>query len=190
MSDQQQLWDNYAACWSADPSKRLTALGAVAVDDVTYRDPGTEVGGLAELDAYMSGFAGAFPGESDDDDLEGLRELFLRKALVARQGRVCAALVDQGVTHERIERMRVCELPDGPEPRRCLELREQLGIPAGPDAAAFVAGDGAPVSAEHLGRWLRMARLIATSLEANGGICRSLLQFRHGLADDPEEVRR
>jgi hypothetical protein len=35
-----------------------------------------------------------------------------------------------------------------------------------------------------------MARLIATSLEANGGICRSLLQFRHGLADDPEEVRR
>ena len=62
MSDHQQLWDNYAACWSADPSRRLTALGAVAVDDVTYRDPGTEVGGLAELDAYMGGFAGAFPG--------------------------------------------------------------------------------------------------------------------------------
>ena len=62
MSDRQQLWDNYAECWSADPSKRLAALGAVAVDDVTYRDPGTEVGGLAELDAYMGGFAGAFPG--------------------------------------------------------------------------------------------------------------------------------
>ena len=44
--------------------------------------------------------------------------------------------------------------------------------------------------AEQLERWLRMARLVATSLEANGGICRSLLQFRHGLADDPEEVRR
>jgi hypothetical protein len=144
-----------------------------------------------EINAALNrgmGFTGAFPGESDDDDLEGLRELFLRKALVARQGRVCAALVDQGVTHERIERMRVCDLPDGPEPRRCLELREQLGIPAGPDAAAFVAGDGSSVTAEHLGRWLRMARLIATSLEANGGICRSLLQFRYGLADDPEEV--
>lgn len=62
MSDQQQLWDDYAACWSVDPSERLTALGAVAVDDVTYRDPGTEVGSLAELDAYMGGFAGAFPG--------------------------------------------------------------------------------------------------------------------------------
>ena len=64
------------------------------------------------------------------------------------------------------------------------------GDPRGPDAPAFVAGDGTPVCAEHLERWLRMARLIATSLEANGGICRSLLQFRHGLADDPEEVRR
>ncbi|MFD7342344.1 nuclear transport factor 2 family protein, partial [Streptomyces violascens] len=27
-----------------------------------YRDPGTEVGGLTELAAYMAGFAGAFPG--------------------------------------------------------------------------------------------------------------------------------
>ncbi|MFD9358675.1 nuclear transport factor 2 family protein [Streptomyces sp. NPDC060031] len=62
MSDQQQLWNDYAACWSADPAIRLAALGAVAVDDVAYRDPGTEVAGLAELDVYMNGFAGVFPG--------------------------------------------------------------------------------------------------------------------------------
>ncbi|MFJ9020529.1 nuclear transport factor 2 family protein [Streptomyces sp. NPDC102259] len=62
MSDSQQLWENYAACWSIDPGERLTALDAVAVKDVAYRDPGTEVGGLTELAAYMTGFAGAFPG--------------------------------------------------------------------------------------------------------------------------------
>ncbi|MDH6576200.1 nuclear transport factor 2 family protein [Kitasatospora sp. MAP5-34] len=62
MSDSQQLWENYAACWSANPGERITALGAVAVDEVAYRDPGTEVSGLAELAAYMAGFAGAFPG--------------------------------------------------------------------------------------------------------------------------------
>jgi hypothetical protein len=28
------------------------------------------------------------------------------------------------------------------------------------------------------------------SLEVNGGICRSLLQIRHGLATDPQEVGR
>ena len=32
-----------------------------------------------------------------------------------------------------------------------------------------------------------MARLVQTSLEANGGICRSLLQVRHSLATEPEE---
>jgi hypothetical protein len=35
-----------------------------------------------------------------------------------------------------------------------------------------------------------MARLIRTSLEANGGVCRSLLQFRYDLVDEPEEVSR
>ena len=34
----------------------------MAVEGVTYRDPGTEVGGLTELAAYMAGFAEAFPG--------------------------------------------------------------------------------------------------------------------------------
>ncbi|MDQ0931120.1 MULTISPECIES: nuclear transport factor 2 family protein [Streptomyces] len=62
MNDSQQLWTNYAACWSADPGERLAALGTVAVEDVAYRDPGTEVSGLSELAAYMTGFAGAFPG--------------------------------------------------------------------------------------------------------------------------------
>ncbi len=50
---------------------------------------------------------------------------------------------------------------------------------------------GAPIEAGQVQRWLRMARLVRTSLEANGGICRSLLQVRHGVAiEDPEEVLR
>jgi hypothetical protein len=35
--------------------------------------------------------------------------------------------------------------------------------------------------------WLRRASLVRTSLEANGGICRSLLRVRHGIPE-PEEV--
>ena len=35
-----------------------------------------------------------------------------------------------------------------------------------------------------------MARLVRTSLEANGGICRSLLQVRHDLVAEPEEIAR
>ncbi|MEV4561527.1 nuclear transport factor 2 family protein [Kitasatospora sp. NPDC049285] len=62
MSDTRRLWHDYAACWSADPARRLAAPGAVAVDDVAYRDPGTEVADLTERAAYMAGSTGAFPG--------------------------------------------------------------------------------------------------------------------------------
>jgi metal-sulfur cluster biosynthetic enzyme len=136
------------------------------------------------------GFVSAFPGETDDDALDALRERFQRKALVARQGRLAAEVLASGVSEERLTAMRVAELPGGPLRTRCLELRAQLGIPAGPDNPAFVLADGEPLRAGELTRWLRMARLIQTSLEANGGICRSLLEVRHQLQPDAEEVPR
>jgi metal-sulfur cluster biosynthetic enzyme len=184
-----QCAPNFAFLMAADARNAVRRLPGVREVTVTLDDHYTG----DEINAALGrgdGFTGAFPGETADDDLEALRELFSRKALLARQGRLCAALLEQGATHERIEQMRVRDLPAGPESRRCLELRSQLGIDARPEAAAFVTGDGAPVTADQVQRWLRMARLIGTSLDANGGICRSLLQFRFGLADDPEEVRR
>src|ERR1700749_2965553 len=55
----------------------------------------------AEINAALGrgdGFAGAFPGETVDDDLAALRELFLRKALVGRQSRLCEKLLRHGST--------------------------------------------------------------------------------------------
>jgi hypothetical protein len=136
------------------------------------------------------GFTGAFPGETADDDLGALRELFQRKALVARQSKLCEKLLAGGATSEQVVARSLSELPDTPEVRRCLELRMQLGIANTPDARAFVLPDGEPLAADQLQRWLKMARLIRTSLEANGGICRSLLQVRHDLTREPQEVAR
>jgi hypothetical protein len=133
------------------------------------------------------GFTGAFPGETDDDDLEALRELFTRKALIARQATVCRGMLDGGVTADEVVAATVAQLPDTAPARRALELRAQLGIPSIPQSPAFVLPNGEPVTADQLTRWLRMARLVQTSLEANGGICRSLLQARHQLATEPEE---
>jgi hypothetical protein len=81
----------------------------------------------------------------------------------------------------------VVDLPDSPDARRCIELRGLLGIARDDDAPAFVLGNGDPVAAGDLNRWLRTARLVRMSLEVNGGICRSLLQIRYDLSD-PEEV--
>ena len=130
-------------------------------------------------------FAQAFPGETEGE-LDALRELFRRKALVARQSRLCEALLAGGATPEEVTTRRVADLPDDPDARRCIDLREQLGIPGEDDAPAFVRPDGEPIAAGDLRHWLRTARLMRTSLEVNGGICRSLLRIRYDLADAKE----
>lgn len=136
------------------------------------------------------GFSGAFPGETEDDDLSALRELFQRKTLIARQSKLCEALLAARAGPDQIVGLCVADLDDGRELRRCVELREQLGIAVDPGAPAFVSPNEEPLAAGALQRWLRMARLIRASLETNGGICRSLLQFRHDLASDPSYLPR
>ncbi len=149
----------------------------------------------AEINAAIGrgdGFTGAFPGETVDDDLAALRELFLRKALVARESRLCEALLADGATPEEVAACRLEDLPeDLPDARRCIELRRRLGLPDDPAEPAFVLPSGEPVAPQELKRWLRTARLVRMSLEVNGGMCRSLMQIRHGVAiDDPEEALR
>lgn len=178
-----QCAPNFAFLMAADARRAVRALPGVRAVTITLEDhyTGDEINRAI---ARGEGFTGAFPGETADDDLEALRGLFVRKALVARQGRVCQALLASGVSEERVVGMRVSDLPAGGEARRCLELRERLGIAAGPAAPAFVTASGEPLDVAGLGRWLRMARLVGTSLEANGGICRSMLEFRHNLEQE------
>ncbi len=182
-----QCAPNFAFLMAADARNAVHRLPGVRQVTVNLEDhyTGTEINAAL---GRGEGFAGAFPGETGEDDLGALRELFARKALIARQSTVCEALLAAGVSAEAVIARRVSELPDNPEARRSLELRGALGLSTAADAPAFVLPNGAPLAAAQLQRWLRMARLIRTSLEANGGICRSLLQARHKLAADPEEV--
>jgi metal-sulfur cluster biosynthetic enzyme len=185
-----QCAPNFAFLMAADARAAVRRLPGVRSVSVRLGDHFTG----AEINAALArgeGFTSAFPGETADDELASLRELFQRKALVARESKLCEALLAEGDTAEEVTARRVRDLPDRPDARRCLELRRDLGIAYGDEAPAFVLPNGAPVAAEALGRWLRTARLVRMSLEVNGGICRSLLEVRHGVAiDDPEEVSR
>ena len=58
---EQQLWERYAACWSAPRAERDPVLAASVDHEVVYRDPSAEVAGLTSLSDYMDGFRGAFP---------------------------------------------------------------------------------------------------------------------------------
>jgi hypothetical protein len=142
-----------------------------------------------EINAAASrgaGFEEAFAGETLGE-LTDLRDLFTRKAFVARQARLCDALLRAGRTPDQVAALRLSDLEPGPDVARCLALRTELGIDASPRAAAFVRPDGRSLNAAGLKRWLRMARVVRLSIEGNAGICRALLKTRYGIGD-PEEV--
>jgi metal-sulfur cluster biosynthetic enzyme len=183
-----QCAPNFAFLMAADARRVVRRLPGIREVTIRLEDHFTG----DEINAALGrgdGFTGAFPGETVDDDLDSLRELFLRKALVARQSRLCESGLAGGASPAALTARRVADLPDVPDARRCIELRRQLGLPHAPDSPGFVLPSGEPVPAGELTRWLRTARLLRISLEVNGGICRSLLRVHRGVViDDPEEV--
>jgi metal-sulfur cluster biosynthetic enzyme len=183
-----QCAPNFAYLMAADARNVVGRLPDVGRIEVKLEDhyTGEEINAAI---ARGEGFAGAFPGETDDDHLGALRELFQRKALVARQARLCEALLAAGLTPEQVTAHQVADLPDDVEARRCLDLRGELGIGCDPDSPAFVAPNGEPLAAQELTLWLRKARLVRTSLDVNGSICRSLLQIRSRRGAELEQVR-
>jgi metal-sulfur cluster biosynthetic enzyme len=164
---------NFAFLMVADARTAVEALPGVAVARIDLEDHFT----AAEINDAVSGgggFVDAFP-EHASAELDELRTLFQRKALMARQGRVAETL-----PKERLAATKLGEL-EGDDAERCRELRAELGIDTSPDAPAFVTGEGAPVSAADFPRFLRLARLISISLEGNAGLCRGLLKTRYDL---------
>jgi Iron-sulfur cluster assembly protein len=179
-----QCAPNFAYLMAADARAAVLSVAGVTRANIVLEDhyTGDEINAAL---ARGGNFADAFPGETTGA-LDALRELFRRKALVARQARVCQALLADGAAPEEIVALRVADLPPGAEALRCRELRAELGLPCGPGDAALIAGDGTPLSAAELPTWLRRARLVSLSLESNGGLCRSLLHVRYGCPDHEE----
>jgi hypothetical protein len=136
--------------------------------------------------AAERGFQETFPGEVNGD-LEDLRLLFDRKAFIARQEKVCGKLLEDGHTSSSLAAMVVSDLPRSPEVDAYMRRRGQLGLDTSPHAPLVVTAGGDPVPEKQLRDHLRFARAVRVSIEANGGMCRSLLATRYGLPD-PEEA--
>src|SRR5919204_6659913 len=108
-----QCAPNFAYLMAADARNVVRRLPGVGRIDVRLEDhyTGEEINGAV---ARGDGFTGAFPGETDDDRLDALRGLFQRKALVARQARLCETMLADGATPEQVAARRVSDLPDIP----------------------------------------------------------------------------
>ena len=177
---------NFAYLMAVDARTAVEALPGVEEVRVFLEDHFTS----DEItDAVQRGknFVEAFPDHADDE-LNELRTLFWRKAFTARQARLLDALLKAGRSAQDVEAMRLRELPHDADGERCRRLRRDLGLPDDPDAPAFLLGDGAPLTAAQLPRFLRYARLVATSLEGNAGLCRGLLRTRYDLTEEEVAV--
>jgi len=133
------------------------------------------------------GFDGAFPGETESPDLEELRTIFRRKSFVARQEKLCRALLAEGYSPEKLAKMRLAEVPPSGTFEKYLERRAELGLDVSAGVPLLVDPDGKMIPKEAVVEHLRFARITRLSIEGNAEICRGLLATRYGIPD-PEEV--
>ncbi|HEX4993234.1 MAG TPA: iron-sulfur cluster assembly protein [Rubrobacteraceae bacterium] len=126
------------------------------------------------------GFDGAFPDETESPDLEGLRTIFRRKSFVARQEKLCRALLAQGRSPEQLAETRLGEVPPSETFEKYLERRGELGLDISPEAPLLVDPDGKRVPGDAIVQHLRFARTVGVSIEGNAELCRGLLATRSG----------
>lgn len=127
-------------------------------------------------------FQQSFPGEATGG-LDEVRDLFRRKAFVARQERLARSLT---ASESELLRLVVRDLPSGPDTDAYLERRAELRIDCSSPAPFLVTPDGRPIPQEMLRAHLRFARTIGISIEGNASFCRGLLQTRYATT---QEVR-
>jgi metal-sulfur cluster biosynthetic enzyme len=169
---------NFAYLMVADAYDAVRAIPGVREAEVVLEDHFASDainGGVAA----RAGFAQSFDGEAVGE-LHELRADFLRKAVMAGTDQVCRPLLAAGADPAELPGLTLGQVPPSRSLDRLRERRAELGLPAGDDAPLLIdPKTGQPVSLDAAPIHLRRARLTRTSIEANGSICRGMLQHRY-----------
>jgi metal-sulfur cluster biosynthetic enzyme len=170
---------NFAYLMVADADTAVRSVPGVRQAEVLLDDHFTSEeinSGIAQRRGFQQSFDGLA-----DDELDELRVLFRRKALINRQQRLLQALSDRGASVEELGRLRLGDLEPSPELDTYLQRRAELGLDVSPEAPLVVDTDGHPIPAELLEGHLRFARLTRVSIEGNAAFCRGMLATRYDL---------
>ncbi|GAA0925730.1 iron-sulfur cluster assembly protein [Virgisporangium aurantiacum] len=179
---------NFAFLMVADAYDAVSTVDGVGHVDVVL-DEHFAADTINEGVAARAGFARSFAGEAVGE-LDGLRADFLRKAVLAGTDQVCRPMLAAGRSPAELAGMTIGTAPRTPALDRLRHRRAELGLPAGDgDPLLLDPVTGAAVPVEALALHLRRARTTRTSLEANTGICRGMLQVRYNSAGAGEEER-
>jgi metal-sulfur cluster biosynthetic enzyme len=177
---------NFAFLMVADAYDAVSTVDGIVRAEVVL-DEHFAADAINEGVAARAGFARTFAGEAVGE-LDSLRADFLRKAVLAGTDQVCRPLIAAGVAPAELSGLTIGAAPRTPALDRLRHRRAELGLPAGDGDPLLVDPvTGAPVAAGSLTLHLRRARTTRTSLEANTGICRGMLQVRYDTAGAGEE---
>jgi hypothetical protein len=169
---------NFAFLMVADAYDAVAAMTGVRRTEIVLEDHFASDainGGVAA----HAGFAQSFDGEAVGE-LHELRADFLRKAVMAGTDQVCRPLIAAGTQPSDLVGMVLKDLPASPALARLRQRRAELGLPAGDDAPLLIdPRTGAPVGDDAMPLHLRRARTTRISIEANGSICRGMLEHRY-----------
>jgi metal-sulfur cluster biosynthetic enzyme len=127
-------------------------------------------------------FQEAFPDQAEGE-LDELRRKFRLKAFVVRQEPVLRAvrkaIGDAGAVALTLGDGAPLEGVEAEEWSEYLRRRRDLGMGDGPAELAFTDAQGAPLEAEGLDHYLRLARSVRISLQSNTEFCTGLLAARY-----------
>ena len=129
--------------------------------------------------AARAGFVAAFAGEAVAE-LDELRTIFTRKAVLAATDAVCRELRRAGRTPEELTSLTLGDVSAGHALDGLRARRSELGLRTDDDAPLLVDVEtGRPLQHEEVPMHLRLARLTQVGVEANTSICRGQLAHRY-----------
>lgn len=167
--------------WLMAQDVREAALGVPGVRQATVHLLDHHVG--HEISAGVNSgrsFAETFGDEAAGQTLGPLRQIFRRKAFLARQ-----VLLLETLPRERLDGLRIDDLPDTAEAQAYLAVRAELGLDCSP--AAPVITDAAGREATDVNAHIRAARLVRVSTDGNTVFCRGVFQTRYQQGGHSEE---
>jgi metal-sulfur cluster biosynthetic enzyme len=177
---------NFAYLMAHDAREALLSVPGVREARVSLEDHHT----ADEINAGMAGglgFEGTFSSfEETGEGLDGLRDVFRRKAFISRQEKLCRMLLGDGYSSEELANMSLGEVPGSEAKQKYLSRRSELGLDDSTEAPFVVDPDGRQIPEEAVVQHLRFARVTRLSIESNAGFCKGVLAARYGI-NDPEE---
>jgi metal-sulfur cluster biosynthetic enzyme len=193
---------NFAYLMAADLRSRVQSIPGVRAVRILLLDHCTSEEVSNGVNAGQS-FREAFPEETEDN-LEELRQIFLRKGFLMRQDTLLRHLLKVGLDEDALLSLRVADLTIDEvtqrifvkTPARIVQIERAahtaqsylrraaaLGLAHDPGDRLFVDDHGLPIPAGELRDYLRHSRSVRMNIMFNTVFCTDMFQTRYGSGD-------